>query len=52
MSLQLSVDGNLSEAGSSRPPSESGDHPSKEAHKKGRFKVRLASPFSALHPLT
>ena len=29
----------MSEVGS-RPPSESGDHPSKEAHKKGRFKVR------------
>ena len=36
----------MSEAGSSRPASESGDHPSKEAHKKGRFKVRSASPTS------
>jgi len=36
--LQMSVDG-MNDAGTSRPPSESGDHPSKEAHKKGRFKV-------------
>lgn len=35
----MSMDGAMSEVGS-RPPSESGDHPSKEAHKKGRFKVR------------
>ena len=35
----MSMDG-MSEAGSSRPASEAGDLPSKEAHKKGRFKVR------------
>ena len=34
----MSTDG-MNEAGASRPPSESGDFPSKEAHKKGRFKV-------------
>ncbi len=36
----MSMDGTTNEVGS-RPPSESGDHPSKEAHKKGRFKVSL-----------
>ncbi|CAK0760674.1 hypothetical protein CVIRNUC_002790 [Coccomyxa viridis] len=35
---QMSMDGAMSEVGS-RPPSESGDLPSKEAHKKGRFKI-------------
>ncbi|CAL5219491.1 g1332 [Coccomyxa viridis] len=34
----MSTDG-MNEAGASRPPSESGDFPSKEAHKKGRFKI-------------
>ena len=38
---QMSMDGAASE--SSRPPSESGDQPSKEAHEKGRFKVQPLS---------
>ena len=46
--VQMSMDGTTSEVGS-RPPSESGDHPSKEAHKKGRFKVCL---LHQAYPLT
>ena len=46
--VQMSMDGTTSEVGS-RPPSESGDHPSKEAHKKGRFKV---CPLHRAHSLT